>query len=267
MSTPVLVDEPWQVRETRLGIIFGVLLLALLASGLGISVYIVEAILGGMLGYGLAALLVLVWGERTRPKLSPGWVLVVVVWAVLLTITTVAADLPYRSLAMAALLVLATGILARHESGLTPSLLLASGVWAVLFLTGRIFETQTWGGVPQRLVDGDGPWIAAGVIFAIAAATLEHERLVRRVGAGTPTVWTVFRLAFVSVWTILVLSLREDVQWGRLFVVFGADLRGQAGQMLLIGIIAAAIALAAYAFRPAKKKGEKTGGSRPPARR
>jgi hypothetical protein len=243
------VEVAWQERETRLAVVFGVFFLGLVAAGLGTREAMLEAAYGGVIGYGLAALLVLVWGERTRPKATGIWALLIIAWVGCVGIVSFAVGVGLQGFFLAALLMLASAVLARHESGLAPSFLLGGAVWASLYLSGRLFATQTGLG---RLTDSDGMWIATATVLGILAATLEHERLVRRNASGTPAAWTVLRFAFIAVWTIVVLSLREDVQWGRLFVLFGADLSGQAGQFLLMGLIAAAVALAAFAFRPAK---------------
>ncbi len=242
-------EEPWQAVESRHVVAFLVLFFALAAGGLGSVALALQALVGGILAYGLTIGLVRLWGERTRPKFSAGWVILSLLWGVALLLVTFPEDIAWRPFYLAVLLVLAAALHARHDSGLAPTLILTASVWATVFSTGLLFATQ---GV-REFEDADAAWIAFGVVIGLVAATLEHERLARRRGAGTPVPWTVFRLAFVSVWTIVVVSLREDVQWGRLFVLLGADLSGQAGQMLLVGVLLAAFALAAFALKPSKR--------------
>lgn len=242
------VKEPWQAVESRHAMAFLVLLVALAAAGLGLVSDMLEALVGGIFAYALAIGLVRLWGDRTRPKPSAGWALVYLLWGVGLFLVSFPEGITFRAFFLAFLLVLVAAFHGRHDSGFTPTMLLIASVWAALFTSGKLFAGQG-----DSFGEGDAIWIASSVVFGIVAATLEHERLARRQGAGTPTAWTVFRLAFVAVWTIVVVSLREDIQWGRLFVLLGADLSGQAGQILLVGVLLAAFALAAFALRPSKR--------------
>jgi hypothetical protein len=241
--------DPWQVMEARWGLVFVVYLLGLAAAALGVVPDALGALSGGILGYVLAALLVGLWGERTRPKPTAGWALVTVLWLALLAYFSFDLGMRDRAFWVASTVSLPVALSMRHESGSSSMLLIGGVVWVALFASGRIFQEAG-----DRLMDAEGVWISLATVTAIVAGTLEHERLSRQKGAGTPVYWTVFRLAFVGVWTLVVLALREEVQWGRLFVVFGADLTGQAGQMLLLGLLVAALVVAAYAFRPAEDR-------------
>lgn len=243
--------------EVRKGGIVFVFVLALAAGALGNVVGMVQAALGGLLGYGLAVGLELLWGERTRPKNQPLWWLLILAFLVILAFTSWA-DGPRseeRIGLTAGLLALGIGLSFRHDQGLTPSLFLAGAVWIAVLQGGRM--NPDFGGA-SRMGEAEAVWIALTVLLGIIAATLEHERLLRRTGAGTPVPWTVIRFGFLSVWTLVILSLREDVQWGRLFVLLGANLQGQDGQMFLIGVIVIAIVIAAFAFRPGKEPPKET---------
>lgn len=237
-----------QVEEARLALVFGVFLVGLAAGSLGRAGDLLEAVAGAVLAYLVTAALVYLWGERTRPKVTVGWMLLIIAWLIVLMIMMVSFPMEWTSFWLAVLTVLPPALLARHENGIGPTVIIALGVVFALVSTGSLVTDSIEG----RLGDDDAMWVATAAVFAVAAGTIEHERLARRTGPGTPVYWTAFRLAFVTVWTIVILSLREQVQWGRLFLIFGADLTGQAGQILLIGLIVVAVAVAAYAFRPNK---------------
>ncbi len=235
---------PRRVEEARRLVVIAPFLAALSAASLGDGQRMFEFASGGILGYLLAMGLELLWRERTRPKAKPIWVLLGLAWTIAVVVFAFAPPLEQVAFYQALIIVGGIGLVFRHDNGLTPSLFLAAAVIVAVMQPGL---------GERRFEEGEATWIAIAVLLGIVAATLEHERLMRREGAGTAGAWTVIRMAFVGVWTIVILSLREEVQWGRVFTLFGADLRGQAGQMLLIGIILVSLVVAAFAFKPAKR--------------
>lgn len=248
-------DKPRKVMEAeRLGV-FTLFIAAIGWSGTTDWVTVSGGFFVAMLAYGFATGLALVWGERTRPKNKLIWWLMALALAAWLMSATL--DSPVRG-GLAELAVLhfplafAVALASRHDLGTTPTLMIG----AVALLAAR---PSRWAFLEpgETPLDSDATWIALAVLLAIAAATFEHERLMRQRGAGTPGAWTTIRLGFVTLWTIAILALREDIQWGRAFTWLGADLRGQSGQMLLIGILLAALVLAAFAFQPQKDKAKR----------
>lgn len=243
---PIDEARPWYVSEARRFALFMVFIIALGAAGLGMFASSSIALLSGLAGYILVTLLHVLWGERTRPQNAPMWWLLGALVAIPLVMGTFAV-VPSPEWLVVPPIAVAVALFFRHDQNLTPTLMLGGVVWSALFMHGRIYA------VPADLGESEAIWIAFAVLIGVIAATIEHDRLQRRKDAGTPPSWTVLRLAFVAVWTLVVFTLREDVQWGRIFVLLGADLSGRAGQMLLIGIIVVAIVAAAFAFQKRKE--------------
>lgn len=249
MSAYSTTPSDWKsLEKPHIGIAL-VFLLALALSALETLQVLIEALAGGILGVLLIALLFHVWGQRTRPRGSIGWALVIVAWLVVVLIVSFMKPIEGRTFFLAGLLVLPPALFARHDNGSAPTLYIAGGVWFALFATGRLTGLAV-----DRLGETDAVWVAVTSLLAITAATLEHERLARQEGPGTATAWVVMRLVFVSVWTLVIVSLREDVQWGRLFVLLGIDPSDDAGRIFMIGLMIAALAVAAYAFRPSRRR-------------
>jgi hypothetical protein len=183
----------------------------------------------------LAAIIASVWGARTRPKANVPWVLIGIVGVVGLIV------IGQTVLAMSLLV----GIFLVHDMQLTPSLILTAGTIAALWQPGLEWfatgEETAW-------------WIAWTLVFTTAAAIVERDRLSTKAGRSTHPAWTAFRAAFVGLWTITILSFREDIELGQLFASFGVDISEFSGQMLLVAILLGALVAAIFLFRNRKPK-------------
>jgi hypothetical protein len=211
---------------------------ALFAAGLALSELswrpaLAQRLFAAGLGLGTAALLAWVWGERTRPKNSLLWYVAGVAAVGLGALGGGGFAFPYA-------LGLLVGLFLVHDMRLTPSLMLAAGLGAALWQ-----PTKRW----PSATESDAWWVALTMLFTLAAAVVERDRLARRQGPPVPPAWTAIRLGFLTIWTVGVVSAKKELQVGRLFAYFGADPTGMGGKILLLGIVVACLVAAGLLFR------------------
>jgi hypothetical protein len=224
--------DPWPGRALRAGtglLFYGSLMMAdLVPDGRLDAPWLLGAV--GLL---IPVATVAVWGHRTRPKNEAAWWILGLLAVVGLTAI---GQVPF----MAGLLV---GFFLVHDLQLTPSVMLGGAMAALLIQPGYDWldarQAEAW-------------LVALGMLLATAAAVLERDRLAWRDGRPVSPIWTGGRVAFVAVWTLAIVQYREQIEAGRVFAVFGAQVTGFAGQMLLLAIILAALVLAGYLFRTRK---------------
>ena len=202
-----------------------------------------------LLGQGVAAGLVFLWGDRTRPRANLGWFLVVLgLGAAVGATTETTLDPAYFRILPLGILV---GFFLLHDLTSTPSLMLGSVVFSALFHPEIEWHLEG---------DGRAWWIAISVLLGVTASTLERERLQARTAHVTPWSWTIIRLALVVLFTFAILNFKEQIQIGRLFEMFGADPRGEAGRWALLSILLAALVGATFLLR-GKKAAQPPGAS------
>lgn len=211
-------------------------------SGLGhvgqYSGRLVGAILGILLAWGLVAL----WGRRMLPKNRIVWWIVgglLLLWLFFMGAgnNAQAVWVPVVWTPM----VVFVFLFVLHDHHLAPSLLLAALVLAALVQPGL-----EW----SEAGEGEAAWLALTALAAVFAAVLKREGMARSYAVATPGLWTALRLFFVVAWTIVILSLREEVQWAQLFAWLGLDASGPEGQVALVAVILVALVVAAFALKP-----------------
>ncbi len=187
------------------------------------------------LGLVTPAALAYVWKQRTRPQNTAGWWLV----GLLVTVGLVATGF----VAVAAALVV--GFALAHDMQMTPSVMIAGGVLAQVlqFDFDWAFEAT----------NDTAWWVATGGFLAVAAATVERDRLAWGDGRPVALAWTGVRVGFVGLWTIVIIAYREQLQAGRVFAWFGASPTGFEGQVLLLAILLTSLVVAGFLFRTRKK--------------
>lgn len=222
-------------------------------SGLGS----IEQMWGRSLGAGIGVLvalgLVKLWAGRTLPKNRISWWLMggaLLVWLILAGLGVLPEELvgPY-ALGPLALFVF---FFVFHDHHLAPSMLLGALVLAVLIQPGLEWAQA---GEPEAA------WIAFATLAGVFAAVLKREQMARRYAVATPGLWMVFRLFFVGAWTIIIMSLREEVQWARLFAWLGLDAGSPGGQVALVALILVSLVVAAFALKPRRSPTDPSGRS------
>lgn len=211
-------------------------------SGLGSGGQMLGRSVGGILGVLLAWGLVMLWGRRTLPKNRIAWWVVggaLLLWLFLSGLGMLPEELvgPY---ALGPLVVFVF-LFVLHDHHLAPSILLGGVVLAVLVQPGL-----EW----SEAGESEAAWIALATLAGVFAAVLKRERMARSYAVATPGLWTALRLFFVVAWTIVILSLREEVQWAQLFAWLGLDASGPEGQVALVAVILVALVVAAFALKP-----------------
>lgn len=222
------------------GFVFAI---AMAGTRLGWDTESANAIGAVLLGFAVPILVVLLWGERTRPKGNLAWTI--------LTLLVIAAFIASGNAGFNVLLLrmfplgLYVGFYLLHDHPLTPTMMLSAVVLSCLF-QGDI----DWN------VDPEGrAWGAAiAVTLACAAALLERERLQGLTGTQTAWTWTAIRLGFVALWSLLMLTFKEELQPAELFAAFGADPRGEEGRWFLVAILLVCLAIVALLFRSRKPR-------------
>jgi hypothetical protein len=200
--------------------------------------FMASAAAGLLLAYGIVA----IWGERTRPRFNLFWLLVLIVLGVP-AFASLAASTPEEGLIRYAPIAIFIGLFVAHNHVLGPTLLIAGPIFLALFPIG--FE---W----QDATDQHAWFIAFASLFGILAGTLERDRLHARTSPPIPWLWTVVRGGLVTVWTILVMFFKEELQVGRLFAGFGLDPRGEIGRWALLALFLGALVAASFLFRGKK---------------
>jgi len=192
-----------------------------------------QRLLAAGLGLGTAALLAWVWGERTRPKANLLWFIAGVGAIGLGTLAGAGFGLPYS-------LGLVVGLFLCHDMRLAPTLMLSAGVGAALWQPNKIWYAAG---------ESDAWWVALAVLVTLSAAVVERDRLARRQGPPASPAWTAIRLGFLTIWTVGVLSAKEQLQVGRLFAAVGANPAGTTGKFMLVGVVLACLVLAGLLLR------------------
>lgn len=229
----------------------GILIAFALASAFpaGAAGFVGRAFAAG-LGLGIPAVARYLWGERSRPKATPLWLLggpILLLVLFFLDVLPVFGDMAAGRLVLP--LMLLVGVFLMHDLSLTPSLLLTAGVLGTL-VQGMIRDEVNW-----SAMDIEEAWLIAFVtLLTIAAALLERERLARRQGQVTAWTWTGVRFGLIAGWTWVALFLRKQLQFGYLFRGFGADPATEEGRIVLLAVIMACLLLAAFVFRARKGK-------------
>ncbi len=229
----------WEPLDWAVAVTFVV---GLAMSGLGSGGQMLGRSAGGVLGVLLAWGLVALWGGRTLPKNRLAWWIMgaaLLVWLFLSGLGVI----PEELVGLMALGPLAVFVFlfVLHDHHLAPSVLLGGLVLAMLIQPGL-----DW----SEAGESEGAWFALGSLAGVFAAVLKRERMARTYAVATSPLWTTFRLFFVGAWTIVILSLREEVQWAQLFAWFGLDASNTGGQVALVAVILVALVVAAFALKP-----------------
>lgn len=222
------------------GLVFAI---AMAGTRLGWDGNSLTAIGAVVLGFSVPILVVLLWGERTRPKGNIAWTI--------LTLLVIAAFITSSNAGFNVMLLrmfplgLYVGFYLLHDHPLTPTMMLSAVVLSCLF-QGDIDwnvnpEGRAWGG-------------AMAVTLGAAAAILERERLHTLVGTQTPWTWTGIRLGFIALWSLLILTFKEELQPAEIFAQIGADPRGEEGRWFLVAILLVCLAIVALLFRTRKPR-------------
>lgn len=217
--------------------------LAMAGTRLGWDGNSANAIGAVLLGFAIPILVVLLWGERTRPKGNVAWTI--------LTLLVIAAFITSSNAGFNVMLLrmfplgLYVGFYLLHDHPLTPTMMLSAVVLSCIF-QGDIDwnvnqEGRAWGG-------------AIAVTLGCVAAMLERERLQGLAGTQTPWTWTGVRLAFVAVWSLVLLTMKEEFQPAEIFAMFGVDPRFEEGRWFLVAILLVCLAIVALLFRSRKPK-------------
>lgn len=190
------------------------------------------------------------WGPRTKPKATVGWGLV---WLLALGVGFGGLGLGIAGLGLPVTgLVFMIALFSLHDKGSTPSLLLGSVV-----APGLLFMPEFFGDIQLSRASQTEAWYAAwAVLLGVVAAVLERERLARAVGRPTGWSWTGVRLAFVVLWTFLIVGARGELNVAGLFSGFGVDPATQGGQIFLFGVLLASAVVAVMVFSTKKPKEE-----------
>lgn len=241
-------EDPFGGRRLahKVGVMF-VFLVAMAFSALGDTTNAALRAAGALAGLGLALGMSALWRDRLRPKNAfPWWVLGLALGAWLFFAGFEGVPAGDVGWYVVLPLTIFLSLFVFHDQALAPTLLLGASMWMAI-----IQPDLEW----RRAGENEAWWIGFTALLGVFAAALERERLLRRDGAGTPLQWVTIRLAFVGIWTIIILSLREDVQWGQLFAWLGIDPAGEEGQVIILSILLAALILAVLVFKPSKRKG------------
>lgn len=198
-----------------------------------------------ILGFGVPIAVVLLWGERTRPKGNLAWtILTLLVITAFITSSNAGFNVMFLRMFPLGLYV---GFYLLHDHPLTPTMMLSA------VLLSSVFQ----GDIDWNVNSEGRAWGAAiAVTLGCAAAMLERERLQALVGTQTPWVWTGIRLAFIGVWTLLMLTFKEELQPAEFFANFGADPRGPEGRWFLVAILLVCLAIVALLFRSRKPRAQ-----------
>lgn len=200
------------------------------------------ALLGWLAAWGLFRL----WGPRTKPKPSAGWGLVWLVAVGLGLALLAGTGIPYWPAASLGFMV---GLFSLHDKGSTPSLLLGT-----IVMPGLLFGPELMGVEISRANQTHAWYAAWAVLLGVVAAVVERERLARAVGRPTAWSWTGVRLAFVGLWTFLIVGARGELNVAGLFSGFGIDPATQGGQIFLFGVLLAGAVVAVMVFSSKKPK-------------
>lgn len=224
----------FQKRENLLKVLTGLLF----ASGMMLSSGAVSTgenrLVNALVGLMVPALAAGVWGERTRPHHSFWWWLLGL--GAVVGLAAVGQVVLGLSLLVGAFLV--------HDLRMTPTAMLVAGAGACLIF----FDPE-----PASEVESKAWWVALSMLAITSAAVLERDRLAERNAPPTPLAWTAFRVAFLALWTLAIVSSRESLEVGRVFAAFGATVTGEEGQIFLMGTLLFMLALAALFLRSKRK--------------
>ncbi|HLE47692.1 MAG TPA: hypothetical protein VI818_05290 [Candidatus Thermoplasmatota archaeon] len=201
-----------------------------------------------LFGLAIAGLFVFLWGDRTRPRANLGWFLLALVLlaAIGATIETTLDPTYFRILPFGILV----GFFLLHDLTTTPSLMLGAVVFSSVFHPEIAWHEEG---------DARAWWIGISVLLGVVAATFERERLQAKTAHITPWSWTIIRLAIVSIFTFVILTVKEELQTGKLFEMVGADPRGESGRWALLSILLAALVGATFLLRGKKPATPPTG--------
>lgn len=200
--------------------------------------FMLSSVLGLLVAYGIVA----VWGERTRPRFNLFWLLTLVVLGIPI-FASLASQTPEDAIVRYAPLAILVGLFVAHSHVLGPTLLVGAPVFLAVFPPGLEWLDAT---------DGHAWFIAFAGLFGIIAATIERDRLHAQNSPPIPWLWSVIRLGLVTIWTILIMMFKEEVQVGRLFAGFGLDPRGELGRWALLALFVLALITASFLFRGKK---------------
>lgn len=198
--------------------------------------------LGGAFGLLIAYGIVAVWGERTRPRFNLFWLLTILVLGIPI-FASLAALTPQSAFVRYIPLAILVGLFVAHGHVLGPTLLIGAPIFLAVFPPGLEWQDAT---------DGHAWFIAFAGLFGIMAATIERDRLHAENSPPIPWLWSIIRLGLVTIWTILVMMFKEEVQVGRLFAGFGLDPRGELGRWALLALFVLALITASFLFRGKK---------------
>jgi len=193
-------------------------------------------------GLGVAYGIVAIWGERTRPRFNLFWLLTLLVLGIPI-FASIAAQTPEDAIVRYVPLAILVGLFVAHSHVLGPTLLIGAPIFLAVFPPGLEWQDAT---------DGHAWFIAFAGLFGIIAATIERDRLHAENSPPIPWLWSVIRLGLVTMWTILVMMFKEEVQVGRLFASFGLDPRGELGRWALLALFVLALITATFLFRGKK---------------
>ena len=200
--------------------------------------FMLSSVLGLLVAYGIVA----VWGERTRPRFNLFWLLTLVVLGVPI-FASLAAQTPEDAIVRYVPLAILVGLFIAHGHVLGPTLLIGAPIFLAVFPPGLEWQDAT---------DRHAWFIAFAGLFGVAAATIERDRLHAENSPPIPWLWSVIRLGLVTIWTILIMMFKEEVQVGRLFAGFGLDPRGELGRWALLALFVLALITASFLFRGKK---------------
>lgn len=203
-------------------------------------VFMAAGAAGLLLAFGIVAL----WGERTRPRFNLFWLLAVIVLGIPI-FASLAAQTPEDAVIRYVPLALLVGLFIAHSHVLGPTLLIGSPIFLALFPPGLY---PNW----EDATDGHAWFIAFAGLFGLIAGTIERDRLHAENSPPIPWLWTVIRLGIVTIWTILIMMFKEELQVGRLFAGFGLDPRGEIGRWALLALFLIALITATFLFRGKK---------------
>lgn len=200
--------------------------------------FMVSAIGGLLLAFGIVA----VWGERTRPRFNLFWLLTLLVLGIPI-FASLAAQTPSDAIIRYVPLAILVGLFVAHSHAFGPTLLIGAPILLAVFPPGLEWQDAT---------DGHAWFIAFASLFGLVAGTIERDRLHAENSPPIPLLWTVIRLGTVTIWTILIMMFKEEIQIGRLFAGFGLDPRGEVGRWALLALFLLAVIAAAFLFRGKK---------------